>query len=194
MAGIIGAIAIGATALQLVGHLQEPQYNNGLIIFWDMIRFFTVLTNIIIGLFLCHAAIKGRFVSYSWLTAMTLWIIIVGSVYHLLLAGDHNPTGILGLTNIAHHTIVPIGTVLIWALVKGREKIALKDPFIWLIFPLGYGIYAIARGTLIDGVYPYFYMDPNIVDWGGVIKSQIGFTALFLGLGLLIRWISNRLA
>ncbi|NNE56512.1 MAG: Pr6Pr family membrane protein [Hellea sp.] len=191
LTGLIGAIAIGATILQVIGHLQEPNYDNGLIVLWDMIRYFTVLTNIIIGLFFVISAVKGRFLSYSWLTALTLWITIVGVVYHGLLSSDHNPVGILGITNIAHHTIVPIGTVFVWLLTKSREKIALSSPFVWLVFPLGYGLYAIARGALVDGTYPYFYMDPDIVGWAGVIKSQIGFVALFLGLGLVIRLISN---
>ena len=194
-AGLIGFIALFSTLALVYGHNVELGGNALPQAIWNILIYFTVLTNVLVGLFLMRAALTGVWTSFSLLTALTLWISIVGVVYHLILSAEHNPVGLMSATNIAHHTIVPLGTFLIWILAKPRSFIPKHHPFLWLIFPFGYGLYALLRGTFIDGgTYPYFYMDPAVVGWKGVVMSQLIFTGLFLGLGYLYLWISNRLA
>jgi hypothetical protein len=48
-----------------------------------------------------------------------------------------------------------------------------------------------ARGQ-VDGWYPYDFIDPGEVGWGGVALYTLGITAGFLALGLLIVWFSHR--
>ena len=159
---------------------------------WVNLLYFTILTNLFAAYFLIYSASKRRWLSFSWLTALTMWLTIVGSVYHTLLSPYHNPKGILGVTNQVHHTLVPIGVLLLWLFTRARESVSFKAPLKWMFFPLIYGAYSILRG-IIEGAFPYFYSDPNIIGWKNVILSQIGFACLFLILGLLFAYIANQI-
>lgn len=192
-AAVIGAVALISLILLAYAWNEEGADNANLLSsIWGMAEYFTVLTNLIIGVVLLWSAIIGRWVSYSLLTASVLWIVMVGVVYHLLLAADHNPQGVLQLTNICHHTIVPLGAALIWVFVRDRSHIPWTHPLLWISWPALYGVYALVRGSL-QGSFPYFFMDPAEVGWSGVALSQASFSLTFLGLGLALSFVSNRL-
>jgi len=146
----IGLTALISTIVLIIVVAQSPDVSWPQSI-WFALGYFTIFTNIAVGLFMTHAGIKGRWLSFSLLTALALWITVVGVVYHLTLAAQHNPEGLLAITNIAHHTIVPIGTVAIWLLAKPRAFIPFRAPLIWIAFPLRYGFYSLARSTFING-------------------------------------------
>ncbi len=190
---LIAATALLSTIILVFAFAKETPDVGILKSIWFCMHYFTIWTNVFVGLYLMVAVIKGYWPSIGWLTALTLWISIVGLIYHLILAANHHPEGIMAATNVAHHTIVPIGTYLIWLLTKPRTLISKRAPFIWLVFPLGYTAYVLIRGSF-DNVYPYFYMDPEVMGWTGVALSQLGFIALFLGLGFLYRFANNWLA
>ncbi len=189
---LTSAFALVATLILFVAHKAEM---DGAITLgqsiWESLRYFTVLTNIVIGVFFLKMAVTGRWGSYSYLTACLVWISVVGLVYHILLSADHNPTGVLGLTNIAHHTLVPLGVLLAWIMAGNRIRIPAYKPFVWILWPLGYAAYILTRGA-VEGNYPYFFIDPGHAGWGAVITSQIAISGLFLILGFLFRFIANR--
>jgi len=189
----IGVCSILATfilvAIREPINSQTPGYFET---FWALLRFFTIITNFIVSYVLIMAAIRGHWRSFSLLTGATVWIWLVGVIYHVALAAEHNPTGISAVTNHIHHTLVPFGTFLIWILARPRAYIKMSAPFVWLIFPLAYTAYMLFRGYL-DGFYPYHFSDPTLVGWKGFFISQAVLTLVFLGLGFLFRWVSNLL-
>ena len=160
--------------------------------FWELARYFTILVNFIVSLILIEAALQGRWRNYSYFTAATVWIWIVGVIYHLLLAAEHNPTGISVITNQIHHSVVPFGTFLIWIFTKSRDHIPRRAPFKWLIFPILYTADVLFRGQL-DGQYPYDFSNPDKLGWGGLFISQLIFLLIFLALGFVFRYFSNLL-
>ena len=191
-AALIGIGALAALVVQILGQMQANPGTSALETIWVLLRYFTIWTNLSIGIFFALSAMRARLVSYSLLSAIVIWILVVGVAYHVLLARVHNPTGVLALTNEIFHTIIPIAVLAFWAMVRERANLSITDPLKWIFFPAAYGACAIARGGL-DGVFPYYYMDPGIVGWSGVVASQLQFLLVFLGLGFGIRWLSNRL-
>ncbi len=192
----VGICSVLATLILVIVREPVPGSDGSyLTTFWALLRYFTILTNFFVSYVLIVAAIRGHWRSFSLFTGATVWIWLVGFIYHMALAADHNPTGIAAITNQIHHTLVPFGTFLIWLFAKPRSFIKLKAPFIWLIFPLCYTAYMLLRGHL-DGLYPYHFSNPQIVGWNGFIISQAILTLIFLSLGLIFRainnWLNNR--
>lgn len=158
--------------------------------FWELLRYFTIFTNFVVSYVLIMAGLRGYWRSFSLLTGVTVWIWLVGVIYHVMLSAGHNPTGLEAVTNHIHHTLVPIGTFLIWIFARPRAFIKMSAPFMWLIFPLFYTAYMLFRGHF-EGVYPYHFSNPTLVGWKGFFISQAVLTLIFLGLGLLFRLVSN---
>ena len=67
-----------------------------------------------------------------------------------------------------------------------------KDAVSWLVYPGVYLVYVLARGA-VSGLYPYPFVDVNVLGYGGVLARAAGFLLVFLGMGLLVvavgRWI-----
>ncbi len=190
---LVGVSSILATLILVA--IREPvpgSTGSYLSTFWALLRFFTILTNFIVSYILIMAAIRGHWRSFSLLTGATVWIWLVGVIYHVALAADHNPAGMAAITNHIHHTLVPFGTFIIWLLAKPRAFIKTSAPFVWLIYPLLYTAYMLIRGQ-IDGIYPYHFSDPTLAGWKGFFISQAVLTLVFLGLGFIFRWVSNLL-
>ncbi len=188
---VLGSLALGSLALQFAASLPE---NNGspLATAWSMARFFTILTNGIVAATYLRIGLTGRWVSASWLTGVTLWIAVVGLVYHALLAATHNPVGLGAISNVGLHTVVPLGTALVWVILAPKDGLRVADAAYWAIYPVIYALYALGRG-LIDGTFPYFFLDPGRIGWGGVALYIAGLGALFLCLGLALIQGAKRL-
>ena len=189
------AIAVtGVVSLLLAGwcdHVKSEGANTAFDTVWHMARFFTNLTNLLVAVAFTDAAVRGRWRTGGLLTAMTLWLSVVGSVYYLLLAKDHNPQGALFVTSLLHHAIIPTAVFAFWLSAAPRLPITIKQPLLWALWPLAYSIYSLLRG-LATGKYPYFFFDPRKIGWGGMAVSLVGFTSLFLVLGLIFRLTANR--
>lgn len=189
----IAALLVGVSSLIatfVLVFVREPDMSYAAS-FWALIRYFTILTNFIVSYFLLVAALRGKWHSFSLFTASTMWILIVGLVYHLLLAATHHPTGVGAITNQIHHTLVPAGTFLIWLFTKIRTKIGKFEPFYWLSYPLIYTAYILLRGQF-DGNFPYHFSDPTTLGWTGFFINQAALLFLFLALGFGFRYANNK--
>lgn len=191
-AAIIGVISVIATlVLVTIRELVPGSDGSYLSTFWALLRYFTILTNAIVSYVLIMAAIRGHWRSFSLLTGAALWISLVGVIYHVMLADDHNPAGLAAMTNHMHHTIVPLGTFLIWIMARPRAFISRRAPFVWLIFPLFYTFYMVVRAELLGDIYPYPFSDASQIGWKQFFITQGVLICVFLGLGFLFRWLSN---
>ncbi len=149
---------------------------------WVLARFFTILTNLLVALTFTTMALGGTRPPAGWLAALTLWILIVGVVYHGLLA-DYSKTGLDFFADHATHTLVPLGTALWWFAFARHIAFPWKLAFIWLAWPLLYVAYAILRG-LFDGQYPYFFIDLSVLTPGQVALNALGLCIAFWIAGL----------
>ena len=177
MAFTIIIIAIAALVVRV--QLTAPDYGGDVgLAMWALMRYFTILTNALVALILAfHLLHEPQ--SASRLAGLTLAIGIVGVVYHLLLANLAELEGIEILVDHALHTIVPLMTFLWWAGFAPKKPLSLLSPIRWIVWPAGYAIYAVLRG-MMDGKYPYFFLNLEKLGWDGLGISIAQFLVAFL--------------
>ncbi len=198
-AALIGIASIAAT-LALI-YILQPVPGAGAdgqrtyaSVAYALLRYFTILTNFIVAFIMLGAAIRGYWKSFDLFTGATVWIVLVGVIYHFMLSAIHDPGGpVSTTTNYIHHYIVPAATFLLWLWVRPRDYIDRRAPFIWLIFPLAYTGYMIFRAEVMNDIYPYPFSDPTIVGWDGFIMSQCVLLVVFLVVGFVFRAVNNAL-
>jgi hypothetical protein len=194
----IGALAGWfSLALQLYLMLvQSPRQSMAMVgTVVTFLSFFTILTNLLAALVFTSIAIRpagAEFFRRPWVQAGTaVYIAIVGISYHLLLRQLWNPQGAQLVADILLHSVMPAAYLLYWFLFGPREGLHWKDAVAWLGYPGVYLVYILARGAAI-GVYPYPFVDVNLLGYGGVLIRAAIFLIAFLGMGLLVvavgRW------
>ena len=158
---------------------------------WGQARYFTNLMVYLTGAYCAVIAYRGEIKSVSWVSGITTWIVMVGLVYQVLLAKDHNPSGIKAVINEIQHAGVPAAMLLFWLAFVSRGDLIYRQALYWIACPLAYAVYATARG-LGDGVFPYFFLNPDKTGWLGVLAYIIGLGAIFYLAGALLVWISRK--
>jgi hypothetical protein len=177
------AVAAAAGAGLAIQTWLSAQTSGSILIgLWKMAQFFTILTNaLVFGTMLAVAL--GRRSSPRWMGGVLLAILIVGIVYHALLAKLANPVGLHFVSDQLMHTVSPIAMLLWWLAFGERAALRWSDALVWLLWPLGYCAYALVRAQS-SGFYPYFFIDLSKLGFGGLAEST-GLLALgFLVLGL----------
>ncbi|MEP7254641.1 MAG: Pr6Pr family membrane protein [Ferruginibacter sp.] len=153
--------------------------------------FFTILTNIIVALCVTVLLLKpnskwGNFFSRpTILTAITIYITIVGVVYNAILRFLWQPQGLQFVVDELLHTIVPLLFILLWFLYVPKSGLKYANAFPWLIYPVVYIIYIALRGA-ITNEYPYPFTDVTILGYGRVAINSLGLFAAFFGLSLFL--------
>ena len=65
----------------------------------------------------------------------------------------------------------------------------------WLVYPGVYLVYILTRGA-VTGLYPYPFVDVNVLGYAGVLAHAAVFLLVFLAMGLLVvavgRWTRGR--
>jgi hypothetical protein len=187
-----------ALALQLYLMLVQspaPERLGTVITFFS---FFTILTNILTALVFTAVAFQPKDGWGKWLcgpsvqAATAVYIAIVGMVYQLLLRQLWNPQGAQWVADVLLHSIVPVGYVVYWLLFAPRTGLGWKDSITWLVYPGVYLVYTLARGA-VSGLYPYPFVNVNVLGYGGVLARSAGFLLVFLGTGLLVVAIGRRM-
>jgi hypothetical protein len=127
--------------------------------------------------------------------ATAVYIAIVGMVYQLLLRQLWNPQGAQWVADVLLHSIIPMGYVVYWLLFAPRAGLGWKDAVTWLTYPGVYLVYILARGA-VSGLYPYPFVDVNVLGYGGVLARAAVLLLVILGMGLLVaavgRWMRAR--
>lgn len=178
-AAAICLLALAALGLQLYVGLERNPARPVPVEIWRQARYFTNLTNLMIVVGFAAMALSGR-ARQGWCAALTLWILIVGVVYHALLARELS--GLRWLSDAALHTGVPAAVTAWWLAFAPKSELRLMHSAQWLGWPALYLSYALLRGE-IDGRHPYFFVDPPRIGWDGV-----GLWSLALGLAF---WIGG---
>ncbi|MEC7764704.1 MAG: Pr6Pr family membrane protein [Pseudomonadota bacterium] len=160
---------------------------------WVILGYFTILTNLIVFATFARMALTGRMLSPGWLAGVTLWIAIVGVVYHALLASIWEPQGLALRADQGLHTVTPILTLAFWLVFAPKDGLGVMDAVRWLGWPLIYVIYALIRGIFTQ-TYPYPFIDLNVLTPGQVAVNAVGLTVaffigglVFVGLGRVLK-------
>jgi hypothetical protein len=159
--------------------------------------FFTILTNLLVALcFTCLLWIPeskpGIFFSKSTkLTAITVYIIVVGIIYNLILRFLWEPKGLQLIVDEILHTVIPALCVFFWWRYANPKKLEWKDAFPWLIYPLAYILLILIRGEF-SGYYPYPFIDVNTIGYAKVLINSVILAVCFLGFSFLFIAIGRR--
>lgn len=159
------------------------------------LSYFTVQSNILVVLFTVYVMLMPRFTRFRTIArgSVLLCIAVTGLVFHFILVPNY-PEFFAGGVSFRHHlthTIAPLGYFLDWFLFDTGGLIEAGDIRYWLIYPFFYWLFSIIRG-LVVGVYPYFFMDLNLLSPATTLFWFLALSAFFVLLGLLIVIIDTR--
>jgi hypothetical protein len=192
-----GSIAVaGWTGLILQTLLVFLRVHSWSMAAWRLSAFFTILSNLIVAILFTAIALGVRRLRHPQLIAgAALTMALVGAVFELMLRRDLHLSGWRLVTNALLHDAVPLLTAGAWLALAEKGHLRARDPWLIAIFPILYLGYALLRGAF-GGFYPYPFIDPTRIGWGGVTLYVIGISMVFLGVGhlmvLLDGWLARR--
>jgi hypothetical protein len=190
----IAGLAAGLIGLVLQFFITIPMSMDagrslpGSVVFY--FSFFTILTNI--AAVLVHISLLSP-AGYAWLPAFAgpkvragtaVSITLVFIVYVTMLARLWAPEGLFLVCDILLHYVTPLLFVLWWLLDGTDGSTRWADIPFWMLYPVAYLVYALARGR-IAGEVPYPFLDVATNGVAGVAISAALVTALFLVLCVL---------
>lgn len=176
-------ISILAVGLQLwvTFNAREVSILHTIIRFFS---YFTILTNSLVAvyftcLWLFPLTKLGQFFKkFSTTTAITVYILVVGIIYNLLLRNIWPVAGWGKVADELLHSFIPVYFLIYWLFFTQREKLSWSAPLPWLIYPTAYLIYTLIRGT-ITNTYPYPFINVTKLGYQQVWINCIGVGLLF---------------
>ena len=190
----IGFSLLVAAALAVQVYSTLEQGRNLL----NFFSFFTIQSNIIAGVVLLIVGagtllnVKANRQFAFIRGAATLYMVITGIVFALLLAGLAERLQLtVPWVNMVLHYLIPIVMLVDWLLFPPKFKFSLQHTILWLAFPLVYLAYALIRGSIVNW-YPYPFLDPPQVGWASVIVTSIAIAIGAAGLAWLLALRTQR--
>lgn len=182
LAAVILWFAVGT---QLILLLQHRTANVG----ETLIRFmsyFTILTNILAASYFTVIAFTNAgnrwyrfFARPGTLTAITVYILVVGLVYQVVLRKLWEPSGLQLLADELLHSVNPLLVLIFWVLYEKVDQVHWNQVLFWMIYPLLYLAFILARGE-ISGFYPYPFVNVGELGLPAVLINSFFLCLLFL--------------
>ncbi|MCH7410084.1 Pr6Pr family membrane protein [Belliella sp. DSM 111904] len=163
-----------------------------------LIRFFsyfTILTNSLVAVYFTFQARNpnnNRFSQTGKLSAITVYILVVGLVYQVVLRSTWNPEGMAKLTDELLHSVIPLMTLFYWVLYEKKQKLSWSQIPSWLIYPALYLAYIMFRGYL-SGFYPYPFVNVTEIGYNQTLLNSFFVLLVFVGLSGLLIFVGRRL-
>jgi hypothetical protein len=153
--------------------------------------FFTILTNLIVAVYYTihwlqkPTSLLLRLQKTGILSAITLYIAVVGLVYQIVLRSIWSPVGIQKLVDELLHSIIPVFTLVYWFLYEKHNEASWKSIPSWLLYPLFYLAFILIRGS-ISNFYPYPFVNVTELGLQKVLinSSVLVFVFLSIAIGL----------
>lgn len=149
-----------------------------------VLSYFVIQSTVLLALVMlasAHRAWSARHPLPAALTGATLLYVATASlVHHILLApatmtGDTSRPDALAAHTL--YTVLPAAAALDWLLLTPPARTHLRQATTWMLYPLAYLAFTLARGELAPG-YLYPFLDVARHGYRGVLAN-----ALLLGLG-----------
>lgn len=188
---LVGLIAFAALSIRFSVSLEQTGSVQSAV--WTMLRFFTIIGNLLTVILLFGVALGIRAASQPrHLAGLMLLMGLIGIVYALLLRTTENLVGPAGTANLLLHYIAPPAVALYWLIFAPKGRLSYTDPLRWALLPVAYLAYAIGRAQL-DGQYPYPFLDVARHGWMHVGLTTSMIAAAFILVGVVIVGIDRRL-
>lgn len=159
---------------------------------WILLRFFTVITNLLVAVTMTRVA-AGRRTSPSLLAGLTLAIIFVGIIYATLLHGLVALSGPALVADVLLHYVVPIAMAVYWLAFAPKIGLVWRDAVLWCVYPLAYLFYVVLRGS-VDGRYPYPFIDVTTLGYGRIVLNSLMLLVAYLLAGLALVALGRAMA
>ncbi|WP_435251969.1 Pr6Pr family membrane protein [Streptomyces tendae] len=183
--GLIAVLALTGVAIELLADGAPT----------TALSHFTIQSSILLALVMlvsARCAWSAHHPLPGALTGAALFYVVAASlVHHLLLAHASSPfavqgdSGMVWQTAATHilHTAVPVAAILDWLLLTPAGRLHLRQAPVWLLYPLAYLAFTLARGELLlpgtQGRYLYPFFDVAQHGYKIVLSN-----ALLVGLAL----------
>ncbi|MFT2008357.1 Pr6Pr family membrane protein [Pontibacter sp. 13R65] len=160
--------------------------------------FFTILTNLLVAVYFSYQAVRGQEKQKTVLdkpgslTAITVYIAIVGLVYQVVLRQTWEPRGMQRVVDELLHSVTPLLVVVFWYLYEQKSQIQWQGIPKWLLFPLIYLIFILFRGHF-SGFYPYPFMDVTELGLQQVLLNAVLLLVVFVTVSVIFVAIGKRL-
>lgn len=167
-----------------------------------VLSYFTIQSSILLALVFAVSAKRAWSARRPLPAALTgatlLYVLITGSVYHLLLADAASPFSMTGgatagwqsVANHVLHTAIPIAAVVDWLLLTAPGRLHLRHAAPWLLYPLAYLAFSFARGELVlpgtPGRYLYPFLDVDLHGYKTILGNALLLGLAFYALAVLL--------
>ncbi len=189
----LAATAIVAMTYQFAVLNQRPAFAPG-----NFFSFFTIQSNILGVVILSLAALvpqASRTRHFDAVrTGVTLYLLITGVVFALLLAGlQEELQTTIPWVDFVVHKLMPAVIVIDWLVDPPRHRLPLGVAFAWLAYPLAWFAFTLIRGARVDW-YPYPFVDVGAHGYGRVLVNGIAMAVAMAVAALALAWLGNRRA
>ena len=176
---------IAGVALSVYTAVQTPgRFHNGVERGFNTFAFFTVQSNLIVGVTTLLLALRLNRRSTTFrtfrLTGLVM-ITITGVVYHVALAQILDLDGIHQLGNQLVHTVVPLLAVFGWLIFGPRGQTSRRVACLSVLYPFCWLVFTLIRGAVISW-YPYPFIDVTQLGYGKTILNCFWVSLLLSGL------------
>jgi hypothetical protein len=147
--------------------------------------YFTILTNTLVAFYFLSQAFKSEGDSLwhqpGTLTAITVYIIVVGLVYQIVLRPIWDPQGLARLVDELLHSVNPLLVLGFWWYYEEKSKLQWSQMPYWLLYPFFYLVYILLRGYF-SGFYPYPFVNVTELGFQMVALNSLVLFGVFLSL------------
>jgi hypothetical protein len=147
--------------------------------------FFTILTNSLVAIYFTSSLFKKKNIYLSiiskpgTLTAIMVYITVVGLVYQTILRHIWEPKGMQMIVDELLHSAIPILVLIFWYLYEEKKMVTYNQIPQWLIYPFTYLVYILTRGDF-SNFYPYPFVDVESLGLKRVLINGTGLIVLFI--------------
>lgn len=183
--GVVALLAVAAVCLQGWHLIQLDRFALS-----QFLSFFTIQSNLIAAVVLAIEAAGGcnlsNFRRDALRGAIVLYLSVTAVVYAVLLARLPIVKEIVHpLADPILHYFIPLWVLVDWIVVPPSSQPPFRRALRWMIYPLGYLAFSLARGTS-TGWYPYPFLNPNSP--GGWTAVAI-VSAILILFGVALIWV-----
>lgn len=160
--------------------------------------YFTIQTNILVAicftvLLLLPSSAWGRFFSrQQTISAITVYIVIVGLIYNTILRFLWEPQGMQKLVDELLHTVIPLAVLVYWFAFTPKDRLQWRDVWPWLIYPFAYIVYILIRGA-VSGFYPYPFINTRQLGINQVLVNSVGIALVFVCMSFFLVFIARNI-